>query len=84
MEPVYRDCQSINQQIFSFIVSNQSIRTVILVARWAYLIEGKIYKDERTDRYRTEHTLLASDLMPEQLGYGENHERGTGSNHSRN
>jgi peptidoglycan/LPS O-acetylase OafA/YrhL len=60
MEPTYRGCEKINQEIFSFIRSSPSIIDVILVARWAYFVEGGMYKDEPTDRYRTKHVLLAN------------------------
>jgi peptidoglycan/LPS O-acetylase OafA/YrhL len=66
MEPEYRDCEIISRQVLSFIVSNNAIRTVILVSRWAYFVEGKIYNDEPTDRYRTKHALVASTLTPKQ------------------
>ena len=47
------ECAKISENVFEFIRSTPSITSVILVARWAYYVEGTTYKDEPTDLYST-------------------------------
>jgi len=58
------DCDDISENIFRFIVTQQSIRHVILIARWAYYMEGQTYKDEPTNQFNTKHVLLANRSLP--------------------
>jgi SGNH domain (fused to AT3 domains) len=52
------DCVKISETVFDFIRSMPSITRVILVARWAYYVEGARYKDEPTDRFTTKTVSL--------------------------
>jgi len=52
------DCVKISEAVFDFIRSTPSIARVILVARWAYYVEGERYKDEPTDRFTTKTVSL--------------------------
>lgn len=52
------NCAKISENVFDFIQSTPSITSVILVARWAYYVEGTTYKDEPTDPFSTKKVSL--------------------------
>jgi peptidoglycan/LPS O-acetylase OafA/YrhL len=62
MESEFRDCEAISQNVLRFILSEPSIKTVILIGRWGNYVEGVRYRDELE---RNKHVLVQSRLVSE-------------------
>ena len=60
-----RDCEEISQNVLKFIIAEKSIKSVIIIARWAYYTNGVTYKYEPTNLFNTKHVLLANKSMSE-------------------